>query len=501
MTHQPKPIAPYHKSYHKACKAHASQPGNSFMLDDLPDELRTAITEGIHPNPIVPDSTISTSLSAVLIALVDLDYSDEQMHGLMMSDYPIANISRYQHPEWRQWQIVTARERKADKERDLKAPLKKNPATNLWERDPSKQPYATFDNIRHELYGRLGIERLRHDKWSGDIVIDHDHGVLSGAPTVEEVWAKLGEGNNGISILCSTLGVYLAKLADASPFDYFYEMMVQLILKGRAEIARREADGEVLDLAFAESLIPVCFKLKNDAIGRVASRLVLREKMAFAMVPPTQNRPVKSQALLLLAGYGGVGKSLFVHIVANGTDDIHEPVFGEDLCYESFDFTKGVSDRDRFHRIGKAAVAEVKEGLGFKRNSDHVKAETDRKGFSFDPKFRSVTITYFRRYLMIMTTEDTEPLDRAHAWRRWVVVNVEDLPEFQRLRDEGKPEEHQINAEWLVTNYAVLTALAYDLLPWEGSLRLSDADLKAVKEDNERHVGVKSSSSHRGSAV
>ena len=121
---------------------------------------------------------------------------------------------------------------------------------------------------------------------------------LSGSPTVEEVWAKLGEGNDGITILCSTLGVYLAKLADASPFDHFYEMMVQLILKGRAEIARREGNGEVLDLAFAESLIPICFKLKSAPIGRAASRLLLREKMAFAMVPPTQNRPVKSQAML-----------------------------------------------------------------------------------------------------------------------------------------------------------------------------------------------------------
>ena len=242
-------------------------------------------------------------------------------------------------------------------------------------------------------------------------------------------------------------------------------------------------------MAFLESLIPTCFKLKSKAIGRAASRLLLREKMAFAMVPPTQNRPVKSQALLLLAGYGGVGKSLFTYIMANGNDDIHDPVFGEDLCYDCFDFTK-IPDRDRFHRIGKAAVAEVKEGLGFKKDSDHVKAEADRKGFSFDPKFRSVTVTYFRRYLMIMTTEDTEPLNRAHAWRRWLVVNVEDSEEFQRLRDEGRPEEHQINAEWLVSNYAVLNALAYDLLPWDESLRLSDADLKAVKEDNERHVTI-----------
>ena len=224
-----KPIAPYHKAYHKACRSFPPVP-EPIIVEELPEELRTAITEGCHPR--VPDIGVSASLFAVLIALVDLDLSDEQMHGLMLSDYPIADISRHQHAKWRQWQIDTARQRRADCQHKLTGPMKKDPVTSQWDRDPSKQPAATFDNIRRELYGRLGIERLRHDKWSGAIVIDHNHAVLTGNPTVEEVWAKLGEGPDGITILCSTLGVYLAKLADASPFDRFYEMMVRLILQG-----------------------------------------------------------------------------------------------------------------------------------------------------------------------------------------------------------------------------------------------------------------------------
>ena len=133
-----------------------------------------------------------------------------------------------------------------------------------------------------------------------------------------------------------------------------------------------------------------------------------------------------------------LAKACLHHIMANGTDDIHEPLFGEDLCYDSFDFTK-VPDRDRFHRIGKAAVAEVKEGLGFKSNSDHVKAETDRKGFSFDPKFRSVTVTYFRRYLMIMTTEDTEPLSAPMLGVDGSSSMFEDLPEFSGCGMRASP--------------------------------------------------------------
>lgn len=192
MAHQHKPIVPYHSSYHKACKSRASQ-ADTFIIEDLADELCTAITEGRHPNPAIPDASISAALFAVLIALVDLGFSDEQMHGLMISDYPIADISRHQHPQWRQWQIVTAQERRADRERTLTRPMKKDTQTNTWYPDPSKQPYAHFDNIRRELYIRLGIERLRHDRWSGAIVIDHNHTVLSGSPTVERFGRSLAK--------------------------------------------------------------------------------------------------------------------------------------------------------------------------------------------------------------------------------------------------------------------------------------------------------------------
>ena len=71
-----------------------------------------------------------------------------------------------------------------------------------------------------------------------------------------------------------------------------------------------------------------------------------------------------------------------------------------------------------------------------------------------------------------------------------MICNVEDLLEFQKLKAEGTPEKFKVDIQWLVSNYAVLSALADDLLSWEGNLRLSDSDLNAIREDNVRHVAT-----------
>ncbi|TCL74441.1 VapE domain-containing protein [Rhizobium sp. BK251] len=304
---------------------------------------------------------------------------------------------------------------------------------------------------------------------------------------MEAVWAILSEGPDGITIEPSRLCKYLTEIADRARFDLFYEQRVELVLEGRAEIARRGGD---IDLALLDQMLAKVLRMKQTPVLSASSRMLWRDFLAYQFVPPTQNRAVKPQGMVILSGYGGVGKSLLIYVMANGDMDNTESRFGRDLCCAKFDFTK-MDDRTRFYRVGSSAlVAEVKEGLGFARDADDNKAEIDRGEFRFDPKFLNKQVTYFRRYMMVMTTEDFQPLNWKHAWRRWLVSNVNDSAVFETLRNKGKPELFKLNIKWLIENYAVLSAIAHDELEWKGSLRLSDEDLKAIKEDNDRHVAI-----------
>ena len=255
----------------------------------------------------------------------------------------------------------------------------------VYVRDDTKQPYPWFDNIRYLLYANLGVERIRHDMACGEIVIDHDHSVLSGAPTLEALWAMISEGPDGITIDPTRFCKYLTEIADRSRFDLFYEQRVELVLEGRAEITRREADGEVLGLPLIEQVISTVLKLDQTDVTAASSRMLWRDFIAYQFVPPTQHRAVRPQGMVILSGYGGVGKSLFIYVMANGDTDDKEPRFGRDLCYAQFDFSK-MDERIRFYRAGSSSLmAEVKEGLGFSRDADDNKAEVDRGELSSTP--------------------------------------------------------------------------------------------------------------------
>ena len=146
-------------------------------------------------------------------------------------------------------------------------------------------------------------------------------------------------------------------------------------------------------------------KLEQTAVTAASFRMLWRDFIAYQFVPPTQHRAVKPQGMVILSGYGGVGKSLFIYVMANGDTDDKEPRFGRDLCYAKFDFSK-MNERTRSYRAGSSSLmAEVKEGLGFAKDADDVKAEIDRGEFKFDPKFLNKQVTYFSRYQMVLTTE------------------------------------------------------------------------------------------------
>ncbi|TCL65106.1 hypothetical protein [Rhizobium sp. BK251] len=183
-----KPIAPYHHSFYDGYRGHALDP-EDYSLDDLPEDLRTAIVEGCHPNRKVGVVLNSTALFAVLIRLVDLDWTDGALDALMTSEHSIARLSCHQKARWRQAMISQARTRYAITKSELKCSMVKVPGTGIvsggtvipprYVRDNTKQPYPWFDNVRYLLFNNLGVERIRHDMACGEIVIDHDHSVLS----------------------------------------------------------------------------------------------------------------------------------------------------------------------------------------------------------------------------------------------------------------------------------------------------------------------------------